>query len=77
MNERIKLFLVVMCMPICACDMYKQQDCIGFVCFSTVTPRFLPLHTTPFQPGTPCRHTRCINLTYPTLKLCKLDYKTS
>ena len=52
MNERIKLFLVVMCMPICACDMYKQQDCIGFVCFSTVTPRFLPLHT-----PLPTRHT--------------------
>lgn len=53
MNERIKLFLVVMCMPICACDMYKQQDYIGFVCFSTVTPRFLPLHTHPSNPAHP------------------------
>jgi hypothetical protein len=53
MNERIKFFLFVMCMPICACDMYKQQDCIGFVCFSTVTPRFLPLHTRPSNPAHP------------------------
>ena len=57
MNERIKLFLVVMCMPICACDMYKQQDCIGFVCFSTVTPRFLPLHTHHSNPAHPAPYT--------------------